>query len=171
MLITSTRLPPFFLGGGGILQDIYMIYAVFLSVPLFFFSFFFCLLLRVTLSFQYLWHPKKITTVQYKLLLLYWQSYQYESVPYYKTLFLGKLSSDTDCPNLFGICSAWKRIDIIDINTPKQQFKKHMQIANIDVWTDPSQNFITFAMLKSHHICKYRVLRANCNASSSALTT
>ena len=38
---------------------------------------------------------------------------------------------------------------LLDINIPKQQFKKQTQIVNIDVWTHPSQNFSIFGCSNS----------------------
>ena len=46
-------------------------------------------------------------------------------------------------------CQILRLKEKLDINIPKQQFKKQMQIVNIDVWTHPSQNFSTFGRSKS----------------------
>ena len=56
---------------------------------------------------------------------------------------------------------------LIDINIPKQQFEKQMQINNIDVWRHPSPTFSTFGRSKSQpnygHIgfaCKLQLKRS-----------
>ena len=43
----------------------------------------------------------------------------------------------------------------MDINIPKQPFEKQMQITNINVWTDPSENVTNFAALKSQCISDF----------------
>ena len=68
---------------------------------------------------------------------------EYDSVTYYQHFFSGKLPSDTDCPNLLG-----KRNSEILIFQSNNLKLKQTQIANIDVWRDPSKNFSTFAVLK-----------------------
>ena len=102
--------------------------------------------------------------IQHILIMSVWY---YDSVlnilPY---TFFGKLSSDT--------AQIYLENTLLERKTHGQYSKgtieKQTRIANTDVWTDPSQNFITFVVLKSQCSSKPRILRANCSSSAAALT-
>ena len=108
------------------------------------------------------WKKKKQPSNTHCYSCLY-QSYQYESVPYYKTFFLASWSSDTDCPNLLGDT-------LLERVTHKHQYSKatfqktYMQNCQYWLLNRPVSKFHYYC---NAHITVYLQIQvfANCSAS------